>query len=200
MNLLSKMERDRCKWFSQGINEGKILLVPAETVYCICFDPTRPDVLERALQVKNRVDRKFISLTYDTKRLGEMGIVPNALEQAFIDRFWPGPLAIAFDDDRAIRCPVTPWLREALLKVCTPCVAATSANLSGMPATAEARSLDLTILKNVDDALLDDHMNIYGKPSTLVRLKDKVEILRRGATLIPQELIDASCKNSISLL
>ncbi|NBT57919.1 hypothetical protein EBT16_03955 [bacterium] len=201
MKLISKnSEREHVEWFSQGINEGKILLVPAETVYCICFDPTRPQILERALQVKNRIDRKFISLICDAKKLNELGIIPNALEQFFIDRFWPGPLAIAFDENTAIRCPVSPWLREALLRVGTPLVAATSANLAGQPPTAEARTLDLEILNRVDDALLDDQLNIYQKPSTLVRLKGRVEVLREGATLVPQKLVNASSKNSISLL
>ncbi len=60
---------------------------------------------------------------------------------------------------------------------------ATSANVSGQPATADPRELDPALLSGVDGACLDRPWPAGGAPSTLVRLLGdrRVAVLRAGA-------------------
>ncbi|NBX83389.1 hypothetical protein EBQ90_09935 [bacterium] len=176
--------------FAEAINNDKIVIAPCETVYCVCFNPLKVHLVERALSAKSRLDRKFISMIGDLKSLEELNITPNPLEQIFIEKFWPGPLTIAFNDQLAVRMVKEHWLKEALKAVHSPLVAATSANLSGQPAVYEASELNPILLERVDILFIGDGFNPQKTVSTLVRLKKGVvEVLRKGAVDIPPDLL-----------
>jgi L-threonylcarbamoyladenylate synthase len=183
--------QDLAQWperFADAINSERIVIAPCETVYCICFNPLKTHLVDRALAVKSRLDRKFISMIWDLDSLKKLNVSPNPLEQIFIDKFWPGPLTIAFSDQLAVRMVKEPWLREALKRVQTPLVAATSANLTGQPSVYEASELNPLLLDRVDVLFVGDGFNPQKTVSTLVRLKTGIEVLRKGAVDIPPEL------------
>lgn len=185
-------KQDQNQWpllFSEAINGDQVVIAPCETVYCVCFNPLKPLLLERALTVKNRTDRKFISMIASVDSLKPLGIEPNRLERIFMERFWPGPLSIAFSDQFAVRMVKEPWLQAALKLVKAPLVAASSANLSGEPPVYEASQLNPVLVERVDHLFIDDGFNPERTVSTLVRLKTKVELLRPGAVQIPPELL-----------
>lgn len=176
--------------FAESINKKQLVVAPCETVYCVCFDPMVPELVERALSVKHRQDRKFISLILGAEKLNLLGVTPNSLEEKFMEAFWPGPLTIAFSDSLAVRTAKEPWLREALENIQTPLVAATSANLSGDPAPFLSQELHPQILQNCDRVFINDDFNPNKNVSTLVRLKEKVEVLRKGAVTIPEAFLN----------
>ena len=175
---------------------GGVALYPTETLYALGCAAHREEACARIAALKGRPEAKpFPLLLADLD--GLLSSTDEAPEDLplLAERFWPGPLSVLVrtkdylppyvrdaEGYSSVRLTPHPTARELCRRV-GPALVATSANKSGLPATANPQELDQTLLTGVDAALLCPPLPGGGAPSTLVRLlgRGRISILRAGA-------------------
>jgi protein-tyrosine phosphatase len=179
---------------AQALQDGRIVILPTETVYGVAARITHPGAMERLRDIKGRpTGAKPFSVHIGRKEDASRYVnrmVPIA--ERLIRKAWPGPLALVlpvedrgktpiaevvpanlldeifFENTIGLRCPDDPVTTRALADVPHPVVAA-SANRPGNapPSTAEAA---LAELQGQVDLIIDTGATRYIKPSTIVKI------------------------------
>jgi L-threonylcarbamoyladenylate synthase len=189
-------DEDRDSALAEAVNVlrlGGIVAYPTDTLYGLAADPASDAAMERLFDVKRRDRTQPIPLiAADVEQAcaaGEFGSDELRLARSF----WPGPLAVvvparaslsklavADDETVAIRVPAHLLARE-LASAFGACITATSANLSGHPATVSPDDVAETLGDRID-VLLDGGAAPGGAPSTIVSLRNgAVTLIRAGA-------------------
>jgi L-threonylcarbamoyladenylate synthase len=167
---------------------GEIGVLPTDTLYGIVGAATKPAVVERIYDLRQRErDKALIVLLADAADLALFKAKIGDRAQELFDRSWPGPVSMIVPvlapewrhvhrglDGIAFRVPAKPELR-ALLKQVGP-VVAPSANLAGeMPAL----TVDEAYAYFGDNVFYLDEGRIEGSPSALVDTRlDPPRVLR----------------------
>ncbi|MBP7669270.1 MAG: L-threonylcarbamoyladenylate synthase [Candidatus Eisenbacteria bacterium] len=171
---------------------GDLALLPAEGVYGLHADGSRPQALERLRALKGSPEgRSFIVLvgSLDQARRYCARFPGERMQPA--GSAWPGPLTLilpASDSlpaelrpggDVALRCPGVRLLRELALSIPGPLVS-TSANRAGEAPPRSLAEAQPALLEAV--AIAVDGGTLSGKPSTLARAEEdgSLTILRPG--------------------
>jgi len=172
------------------LRQGRLVIVPTETVYGLAADSRQAGAGERTTAPKGRPDDKPLPvLAVDQAAVAAAGAVFSPPARALAAVYWPGPLTLVLRTPRGFegfRVPDYPVMR-GVLEEFGGLLAVTSANRSGEPpATTVAAAL--AALANQVELALDAGPSPGGVPSTVVRADgEKIEILRAGA--IAAELI-----------
>ena len=195
---------------------GGVAAIPTDTVYGLAAVATKPEAVENLAEMKGRSKSQPIAVLVADAAQAE-SLVGELSDDAIalMDAFWPGPLTLVLPIASAsaethaaigIRCPDHRWVRELASRVGP--IAATSANLHGMPpcATAEevvqafSNSPESSVPKRkpalvkpalVKPALVIDGGSSATAASTVVDcLSPHSKILREGP--ITQEQLDAA--------
>lgn len=195
-----------------ALKDGRLVVLPTDTVYGIASDPFSPSAVKRLLDVKGRrenmpppvlVDgvQTALNLTDDEGEVGKA--IKNALPQLSA-AFWPGPLTIivptrmswgwirpekgsAFSKTKktvALRVPDN-RLTLDLLKQTGP-LAVTSANLTTLPPAT-----DITQARNYfgDEVAvyLDGGVSPLGQASTIIDCTERpFKLIRAGGIRLEQ--------------
>jgi L-threonylcarbamoyladenylate synthase len=176
------------------IEGGRVVAVPTDTLYGLAADPFQADAVERVFAIKGRsVGRALPLIAADEAQVvSRLGALPPAGER-LARRFWPGPLTLliaappALPDPVAggtgrvgVRVPAHPVAR-ALCRACDRPLTATSANLSGQPASADPLEVMLMLGDRID-LVLDAGRTPGGQPSTIVDVSEPpLRLIRQGA-------------------
>lgn len=178
--------------YAKCIKNGDILLFPTDTVIGIgCrFDSEKGIARLRSIKgIKETVP--FAVLISSPDQLKTMNIRRSRISNLLISRFWPGGLTIVMTSENrypcsgesnaiGVRMPDNDILRQIIEKADVP-IAATSANLHGMPTPKYMSDVDKTIVEQAE-CVLDLPARPVGLPSTVVRLEaGEPRILREGA-------------------
>ena len=185
---------------ASAIRGGGLVALPTDTVYGLAADPFCAPAAQRLFAVKGReVSRALPLIAADMAQLETaLGAVPP-LMRMLADRFWPGPLTllmpapktlapeVAGDTGRVgVRVPdhaVARGLCRASGRVLT----ATSANLSGAPASNDPNDVVASLGGKID-VVLDAGKTRGGPPSTIVDVSGaEPRLVRSGA--IPWEMV-----------
>lgn len=176
----------------ETLKEGKIAIIPTDTVYGLVGDATNEDVIKRIYEVKKRDKNKpLLILISNLEMLKGYTKELNDLEEKIINKFWPGPLTILLSknnnisniltsnkDSVGVRLPDKEDLRCLISKFGKPIIA-TSANVTGKETITNVSELEPTIKDNVD--LILDGGSINAISSTIIKVQDnKIIILREG--------------------
>jgi protein-tyrosine phosphatase len=186
----------------QALAEGKLVIVPTETVYGLAASALNPQAVEKLWKLKHRDPNK--PLTLAVKSCDDaLDYVPDIspLAQRLARRCWPGPLTLVLDDahpdsmvhelPEIVRQSVTPnntiGLRvpahpiiQAVQRLCAGPLVLSSANRSGQPDAVTANEAMEACQDDVA-LVLDDGRCRYAQPSSVVRVRDnRLEILRPG--------------------
>jgi len=172
------------------VQRGGTVIFPTDTVYGIGCDPLTARAVARIFALKNRPAHKPLSLHLaSVEELLEYA-PGNAFARELADSFMPGPLTTivrrpphvertvtAGADTLGLRVPKHALCR-AILERCGP-LAATSANLSGLPAyTGDSFATELPDA----DLFIDDGPTPLGAESTVVDVSGAVpRLVREGA-------------------
>lgn len=167
---------------------GGVLLVPTETVVgLLAAEKGRG----RLAEIKYRDLEKPVALLCATKEDAfAMASEIPALAEKLAERYWPGPLTLVLPKTGGgtigVRVPDHAVVGELLAAHGAP-LYATSANLSGQPATANVEELDIRIAGAVDAALEGE--TGVGEASAVVDLSgDEPRLLRANESLTEDEL------------
>lgn len=184
------------------IRRGGVTAIPTDTLYGLAANPFDTNAVARVFQVKGRLPDQALPLIASDLAQVARHIAPlSPTAERLITRFWPGPLTLLLHAPATLASRVTAGTGRVGVRVPADAVArcvcaavghpitATSANLSGEPATADPDVVERTLGAALD-FLLDAGTATGGAPSTIVDVSDgdaEPVLIRSGA--IPWEEI-----------
>ncbi|OFV89588.1 MAG: threonylcarbamoyl-AMP synthase [Acidobacteria bacterium RIFCSPLOWO2_12_FULL_65_11] len=187
-------QRDALQEAAKWILVGGIVALPTDTFYGLAADPFRPGAISRLVAIKGRPEGRALPLIGADLRQISTSLGPlSRVGQRLAGRFWPGPLTLLLSAPPSlargvaagtgrvgVRVPASGIARAICLASRIP-VTATSANLSGQPATADPDEVERTLGAAVD-LLIDAGPTPGGAPSTVVDVTDeRPRLVRAGA-------------------
>lgn len=174
---------------AQLLLQGKVGVVPSDTIYGISCLAKSKEGVERIYSIKGREHAKpFIVLISSVEDLKGFGCELSAYQQEVCTKYWPGKVTIILGctnpkftylhrgvESLGFRLPHKESLIKLLQK--TGPIVSTSANISGKPNVKEI-SEALDVFGSSVDFYLDEG-KLEGEPSRIVSLKNgAVEFIR----------------------
>lgn len=183
------------------LQQGKLVILPTETVYGLGADATNGDAIAAIYAIKGRPDfNPLIAHMYDIAMVEEYCIL-DPLSRKLMEKFWPGPISFVLplkpEHDLhpnacaglrtlAVRCPLGIF-RDIIGALGKPIVAP-SANISGRlsPTTAKAAASDLG---DKVDLIIDGGACSIGLESTIVKILPEACYLLRPGGISKEEIL-----------
>ncbi|MBI2011958.1 threonylcarbamoyl-AMP synthase [Candidatus Daviesbacteria bacterium] len=174
------------------LKEGKIVVLPTDTIYGIHGSIKYPETIERIYQLRKRdLDKPMVIVTSSIDDIKKLGLRLSKKIKQFLDKIWPNPVSVVLEcnDDKlfylhrgtytlAFRIPKNELLLQ-ILKVTGPLVS-TSVNFQNEKSAETINKAKNYFGKKIDFYL--DEGKIKASPSTVLKIKNKkIEILRQGA-------------------
>jgi len=183
------------------LRDGRVLVVPTDTVYGLAADIFRPGAIGRVLEMKERASDSPLPVLLGSA--ADLPLLSNRVPRLawrIIELFWPGALTLTLParsglhpaltgvgNTVACRVPASHSCLEMLESLGTP-VTGTSANRSGFPASRLGLEAAETLTTGPDAVLLDDPHVPGGPPSTVVELRDSLIVVLREGSVGVEEL------------
>jgi L-threonylcarbamoyladenylate synthase len=137
---------------AQVIGDRGLVALPTDTLYGLAANPFDADAVERVFQAKGRAAAQALPLIAADRAqvVRTLGALPPEAA-ALAERFWPGPLTLLVTAPETLAPGVTGGtgrvgirvpahaVARALCAACDNPLTATSANLSGEPASNHPR-------------------------------------------------------------
>lgn len=188
-------QRDAIQEAARWILNGGLVALPTDTLYGLAADPFSADAVARVFAVKGRAAERALPLiaagaAQATEHLGRL----PAAGRRLAERFWPGPLTLLVSAPVALARDVTAGTGKVGVRVPADAVAraicaeagrpitATSANVSGQPATPDPDQVERTLGDRLD-LLIDTGMTRGGAPSTIVDVTGADPVLVRAGAI-----------------
>ena len=187
-------QRDAIQEAARWILDGGLVSIPTDTLYGLAADPCSRSAIARVFAVKGRAAERALPLiAADAAQVAaHLGSLPAA-GQRLAEKFWPGPLTLVIAAPSALAPDVTGGSGTVGVRVPADIVAraicaeagrpitATSANLSGAPATADPDDVERSLGARID-LLIDAGRTRGGAPSTIVDVTGvEPRLVRAGA-------------------
>ncbi len=178
----------------RALREGKLVILPTETVYGLAADATNPEAVAKIYKAKGRPQFNPLIAHVPTLEAAKKVAVLDRRAIKLAQAFWPGPLTIVAKarkgavcdlaraglDTVAVRVP-RPMLARGVLQAFGKPVVAPSANRSGRPSPTTCEDA----VEETGEAaavVLDGGPARVGLESTVVGLNGKTaRLLRPGA-------------------
>jgi L-threonylcarbamoyladenylate synthase len=177
------------------ISRGGVVAIPTDTLYGLAVDPFSSTAIAHLFAVKGRATERAVALVAaDSEQVSrQLGALPPAA-RALAWRYWPGPLTLLVERPPSVpaeltggshlvgvRVPNHDVARE-LCRACGRLLTATSANITGEPASDDPDHIAHVFADRGVDLLLDAGKTPGGPPSTIVEAHgDSVRLIRPGA-------------------
>jgi len=194
-------QRDAIQEAGKWIRSGGIIAVPTDTLYGLAADLFSAAAVARLFAVKGRaLERAVPLIAADGAQAAEYLGRLTPTGQKLADKFWPGPLTLLVAAPRALAQDVTGGTGKVGVRVPADAVAraicaeagrpitATSANISGEPATANPDDVERALGDRID-LLIDAGPTRGGAPSTIVDVTGAEPVLVRAGAIPWQELV-----------
>lgn len=130
------------KQASALLRQGKVGIIPTDTVYGLVASANSPEAVGRLYSLKDRKGKPGTLIAANVEQLVNLGVSEQELKLA--QKHWPGPVSVVLPHniqylhqglgDQAIRIPDDPVVRK-FLEYTGP-LQTTSANLPGEPPAA----------------------------------------------------------------
>jgi L-threonylcarbamoyladenylate synthase len=173
-------QRDAIEEAAKWILDGGVVAIPTDTLYGLAADPFSAGAVARVFAVKGRGAERALPLIAADAAQAAAYLARLAGEGLRLaERYWPGPLTLLVPAPRGlasevhggtgkvgVRVPRDGVARAICREVGRP-VTATSANISGEPATADPAEVERTLGARID-LLIDTGPTPGGAPSTIV--------------------------------
>jgi L-threonylcarbamoyladenylate synthase len=187
-------QRDAIAEAAKWIRLGRVVAIPTDTLYGLAADPWQAAAVARVFAVKGRSAERAIPLIAADIEQVTRSIGPLApLARRLADQFWPGPLTLLLPAPLAlapdvtggtgavgVRVPDERVARAIAAAVGAP-ITATSANISGEPATNDPELVERALGAAID-LLVDVGFTRGGSPSTIVDVTcPAATLVREGA-------------------
>ncbi len=199
-------QRDAIEEAATWILRGGLVALPTDTLYGLAADPFSNAAVTRLFEAKGRPTERALPLiaadrAQVVEHLGRLS--PEA--ERLAAKFWPGPLTLLITAPPSVAAAVTSGTGavgvrvpadDVARRICAACrrpITATSANISGQPATADPDEVELSLGQRID-LLIDAGRTPGGAPSTIVDVSGASPTLVRAGA-IPWEEIQLCLQN-----
>ncbi|MBR5095951.1 MAG: L-threonylcarbamoyladenylate synthase [Treponema sp.] len=191
-----KSEADSAKKAAQALLQGKIAVLPTDTVYGFSAASIlqgkksgldlKIDQIKRSAASKPLIE--LISDPLDIYKYTDQEIPQKIFEK------WPGALTVIVKNNAwykeltgreatAFRCPGDEWIR-GVIGLCACPIYSTSVNISGLPVLEREAEIEAEFASKID-LFVRDGDKIGGIPSTLISLAEGgLKVIRQGAVKI----------------
>jgi L-threonylcarbamoyladenylate synthase len=173
-------QRDAIEEAATWIRDGGLVAIPTDTLYGLAADPFNAAAVARVFAAKGRGAEHALPLVAADvgQVVHDIGPLSRAAE-TLAARFWPGPLTLILPAPARLAAAVTGGtgtvgvrvpsydVTRALCRAVGRPITATSANVSGQPATADPEIVERTLGDRLD-YLLDTGRTPGGPPSTVL--------------------------------
>jgi L-threonylcarbamoyladenylate synthase len=166
---------------------------PTETVYGLGTNALSDLAVGKIFELKNREKNKpILIIAAEIEQVKQLVAFFPDMAMSLANRYWPGPLTMVFEaashlpkpllgggNQIGIRIPGNKICLE-LLKLCGVPITSTSANISGQQNPVSAKE----VIENFGDKLdliIDGGTSLSRIPSTVVKVDDRVALIREGA-------------------
>ena len=190
----NQIDETKINEISNAIKEGKIIILPTDTVYGIGTNAYDENACKKIYEIKRRPSYKpLIVLISDISMIENLVESISPMERKLIEKFWPGSLTIKFKKRKnalpdiiaegneylGIRLIKNGLIYNIIEKAGVPIVAP-SANLSGHPTGIKIENI-IEELGGKVDYILDCGDYKSDETSTIVQVVDeKVVVIREG--------------------
>jgi L-threonylcarbamoyladenylate synthase len=190
MRTLRVDDEDALGAASKALRAGEVVLVPTDTVYGLAAMPDRPEAVRRIYVAKDRPAHLPLPvLAASLEQVRRLGVEFPDAATVLADRWWPGPLTMAFGlspdtprpqwlagrEEVAVRIPGHAFLLTLMEE--TGVLLVTSANRHGEPTSPSAGEAGAQVAPNVD--LVIDAGTLTEVPSTLVNVRGPNAVVER---------------------
>jgi L-threonylcarbamoyladenylate synthase len=187
-------QRDAIEEAAKWILAGRIVAIPTDTLYGLAVDPFHADAAEQLFIVKGRSVQQAIPLVAADTSQVESTLAPlTGAAARLAERYWPGPLTLVVAAPVGLAARVTGGtgtvgvrvpnhdVARAIARSSGRPVTATSANISGQPATNDPDVVEKTLGDRIE-LLIDSGRTAGGAPSTIVDVTSaSPRLVRAGA-------------------
>lgn len=194
-------QRDAIQEAAKWILIGGVIALPTDTLYGLAADPFSTDAVARVMAVKGRAAERALPLiASDARQVATHLSHLSTLATRLVERFWPGPLTLLVAAPASLAAAVTGGTGKVGVRVPADDVAraicatagrpitATSANISGEPATAFPDEVERTLGGRID-LLIDTGPTPGGAASTIVDVTGPEPVLVREGAIPWQEVL-----------
>lgn len=166
------------------LRQGRLCVLPTETVYGLAVLPSDKDAVARVRNLKGRAEAHHftwhIAKREDLAHFGRT--VPRSIHR-LVERYWPGPLTVVVANKdggtAGVRLPAHTFTQKVIAAVGEP-LWLSSCNRTGEPPLLEAKAI-ADRFGDALDLVVDDGPSPLGIASTVVRMVGpKLEVLREG--------------------
>lgn len=170
------------------LNEGKVGVMPTDTVYGIVAKAADEAAVTRMYALKSREQKPGTLIAANTDQLLVLGVPQDEIDK--VSRYWPNPLSAVLTvrgneylhqgvGTLAMRVVADPKIRE-LLEQTGPLITS-SANQPGQPPATDVEEA-FAYFADAIDFYVDGGKIDHTLPSTIIRpAADGVEVLRQGS-------------------
>ena len=164
------------------LNEGKVLVLPTDTVYGFVCDASNEKAVERIFEIKKRDKAQTLPVFVKDIEMAKSYAKIDSRQEKIIKKIWPGAVTYVLDGKMglsplvyknstiALRAPNYSLVQEVLEKLGKP-LAQTSANISGKPATTKISDI-LEQFSDSDVIIINAGNLPENKLSTIIDLTD----------------------------
>lgn len=181
------------KKVSNFIRQGRVLVLPTDTVYGLVVDATNKKAVEKLFKIKKRKKEKPIPIFVKDIRTVKKIAQIDKKQEKFLKKVWPGKITVIlkkkigarlYGIDKKMIGLRTPnyKLVNILLKKLNRPLTGTSANISGKPASTKIKEVirQFKNKKYQPDLVIDAGNLPKNRPSTVIDLsREKIKILRK---------------------
>ena len=169
----------------KALLQGEVIAFPTETVYGIGVLYGNEQGMEKIQSIKGRDTEKPFQLLIPCAEYAQRyALTDNKYVQAFMDKFWPGPLTLVLPTVAGgtcgLRVPVSKWLC-VLMRRLDSGITASSANYTGEVEPLTVTEIS-TQLGSSLGMIIDGGKSFVGKASTVVAVSEEgeLEVFREG--------------------
>ena len=178
---------------SKFIRQGKVIVLPTDTVYGLVADATNKKAVERLFKIKRRRKGKPIPIFVKDIKIAKKSALIDKNQERFLTKVWPGKTTAVLKRKQgirlygvdkktiALRTPNYRFLNTLLKKINRP-LTGTSANISGKSASTEIKEIinQFKNQKHQPDLIIDAGNLPKSRPSRVIDLiGKKPKILRK---------------------
>ena len=173
------------------IASGGLVIAPTGTIYGILGDATDTYVINKVYNAKKRdTSKPLLILVSSIDMLKRYVEELTPLEEAIIEKFWPGeltiilrrneflPFELTHNETVGVMMPNSEEMIEIIRRLDKPIIG-TSANISNQNSIISVDMIDEDMKKYID--YIEDSGIVESSPSTIIKVEDeKIVYLRKG--------------------
>ena len=180
------------------IENGGVVILPADTVYGIYGNALSEEAIERVYQIKGRKRGKPFGIVSTKSKVADV-VELNPLSAELVERCWPAPISLIAPKNNAtipfffsgaeaglLVVSASNEVLAAIVERCRVPIFSTTCNLAGEDEARTPEDLD-PFRPLVDLVIENDFFEFAGTPSTIVNtMGDQPIVIREGAYPVGQ--------------